>query len=128
MWQWGFIKMLTTTKPRRQFSFSTLSLPMCIALALLPTTHATAQQAGGASSESTGLDEVVVTARRREESLSEVPASIVALGAKQLEAQGIVTQSDLQSAVPGLTVRQTQGSNSLTFAVRGQTIDAFTGS
>lgn len=71
---------------------------------------------------------VLVTARRREESLEKVPTSITALGAQQLAQQGIVSQSDLQSAVPGLTVRQTQGSNSLTFSIRGQTIDAFTGS
>src|SRR3546814_1360362 len=71
---------------------------------------------------------VLVTARRREESLEKVPTSITALGAQQLAQQGIVSQSDLQAAVPGLTVRQTQGSNSLTFSIRGQTIDAFTGS
>ncbi|HET8880714.1 MAG TPA: TonB-dependent receptor, partial [Solimonas sp.] len=71
---------------------------------------------------------VLVTARRREESLEKVPTSITALGAQQLAQQGIVSQSDLQAAVPGLTIRQTQGSNSLTFSIRGQTIDAFTGS
>src|SRR3546814_13457757 len=54
---------------------------------------------------------VLVTARRREESLEKVPTSITALGAQQLAQQGIVSQSDLQAAVPGLTVRQTQGSN-----------------
>ncbi|MDB5972189.1 MAG: hypothetical protein JWQ90_4639 [Hydrocarboniphaga sp.] len=74
------------------------------------------------------IEEVTVTARRREESLEKVPTSIIALSASALEAQGIVSQSDLQTSVPGLTVRQTQGSNSLTFSIRGQTVDAFTGS
>src|SRR3546814_9252951 len=39
---------------------------------------------------------VLVTARRREESLEKVPTSITALGAQQLAQQGIVSQSDLQ--------------------------------
>src|SRR3546814_3815877 len=88
-------------------------------LATAPASSATADD-----QIATGL----VTARRREESLEKVPTSITALGAQQLAQQGIVSQSDLQAAVPGLTVRQTQGSNSLTFSIRGQTIDAFTGS
>lgn len=71
---------------------------------------------------------VVVTARRHAENLERVPASISALDAHQLAEQGVASQSDLQSSIPGLTVRQTQGSNSLTFSLRGQTVDAFTGS
>ena len=74
------------------------------------------------------IETVVVTARRRSESLEKVPSSITALGAQQLADENIVTQSDLQLAVPGLTVRETQGSNSLTLSLRGQTVDAFTGS
>lgn len=74
------------------------------------------------------IEQVIVTARRQAESLETVPTSVTAIGARQLAEQGIVSQSDLQYSVPGLTVRQTQGSNSLTFSIRGQTIDAFTGS
>lgn len=75
-----------------------------------------------------GVEEVVVTARRREEKLEHVPAAISVLGAKQLAERNVVTQSDLQTNVPGLTLRETQGSNSLTYSLRGQTIDNFTGS
>lgn len=84
-----------------------------------------------AATDSAAADEiptVVVTANRRAENLEKVSASITALDATRLAEQGIVSQSDLQAAVPGLTVRQTQGSNSLTLSIRGQTIDAFTGS
>jgi iron complex outermembrane receptor protein len=65
--------------------------------------QATAQQR-------TGLEEVVVTVRRRQEDIQRVPTAVVALGAAQLAEQNIVTQTDLQSAVPGLTLRETQGS------------------
>jgi iron complex outermembrane receptor protein len=74
------------------------------------------------------VEEVVVTARRHAEDIQRVPMSVTALGSKQIAEQNITTQSDLQSAVPGLTLRQTQGSNSLTYSIRGQTVDVFTGS
>jgi iron complex outermembrane receptor protein len=73
-------------------------------------------------------DEIIVTARRREESLQDVPAAITAFNAEQLLQRGIKTDSDLQLATPGLTIRQTQGNNSLTYSIRGQTADTFSGS
>jgi iron complex outermembrane receptor protein len=49
------------------------------------------------------LQEVVVTARRREENLQEVPVAVTALSAESLAAAGVVNTSDLTQAVPGLT-------------------------
>ena len=74
------------------------------------------------------LSEVVVTARRRSENLEHVPVSVTALNAAQLTAQGVASQSDLQSVVPGLVVRQTENQNDFNYAIRGQTVDAFSGS
>lgn len=72
-------------------------------------------------------NEIIVTARRVEENLSTVPAAITAFGAQDLLERGIKTDSDLQLATPGLTIRQTQGNNSLTYSIRGQTADTFSG-
>ncbi|QQD19498.1 TonB-dependent receptor [Spongiibacter nanhainus] len=74
------------------------------------------------------VEEVIVTARRRNESLSEVPLSVQALGAEALEQKQVTSDADLQVAVPGLTIRQTQGNNSLTYSIRGQSADTFSGS
>lgn len=99
--------------------------------AFLPTTTL-AQEAnpGGAivTGDSRNLEEVLVTARRKEEDLSRVPISISAIGARELDERSIRTDSDLQAAVPGLTIRQTQGNNSLTYSIRGQSADTFSGS
>ncbi|MBZ9650322.1 TonB-dependent receptor [Sphingobium sp. 3R8] len=84
-------------------------------------------QSDGATQHSESGD-IVVTARRRAESLERVPAAITAFSADQLIQRSITTQSDLQTSVPGLTMRQTQGQNSLTYSIRGQTVDAFSGS
>lgn len=79
------------------------------------------------ASASAHNDAIVVTARRRAEDLSRVPTSVTALGAEALEQRSIATQSDLQAAVPGLMVRETQSNNQLTYSIRGQTVDAFSG-
>lgn len=79
-----------------------------------------------ASSPSDG--EIVVTARRRGESLSKVPLSIVAIGSDELAARNLTSEADLQRSVPGLTIRSGQTDNALTFTIRGQGVDTFSGS
>lgn len=100
-----------------------------IVLAPVTVTAQEVDSAGaGASRDGRNLEEVVVTARRKEEDLSRVPISISAIGARELDERSIRTDSDLQAAVPGLTIRQTQGNNSLTYSIRGQSADTFSGS
>lgn len=84
--------------------------------------------AQSSSRQATGLEEVIVTARRRDESLANVPIAVTAISAEQLNERQVRTDSDLQLVVPGLTIRQTQGNNSLTYAIRGQSADTFSGS
>jgi iron complex outermembrane receptor protein len=80
------------------------------------------------AADSQSLDEVLVTARRRSESLSRVPEAITAFNSEQLIERSIRTDADLQLVTPGLTIRETQGNNSLTYSIRGQTADTFSGS
>ncbi len=92
--------------------------------------------AGGAGAQTTpakaeaggALEEIVVTAQRRSESQARVPVSVTALGADALQRQAVLTESDLPASVPGLVVRATTNSNQLNYSIRGQTVDAFTGS
>ncbi|MET4898711.1 TonB-dependent receptor [Sphingomonadaceae bacterium jetA1] len=72
--------------------------------------------------------DIIVTARRRDESLSKVPIAISVLSSDALAQQNIRSEVDLQAAVPGLTVRESGGNNILNFAVRGQSIDVYTNS
>ena len=75
-----------------------------------------------ASSSSAALEEIVVTARRREESLQDVPISISAFSAEQVEQRGITNLIDLNSAVPNLSLGGgdfTNGSNSIGVTIRG---------
>ena len=83
-----------------------------------------AQNAPAAASESQ-MEEIIVTAQRREESLQRTPVSVTALTASVLEQKGVRSEADLQIAVPGLTVRAGADSTQLNYAIRGQSIDTY---
>lgn len=108
-----------------QFSKSPLS---ALAMIAFVAPAAVAAETKPAASEAKGFDEVVVTARRRDENLESVPLAVSAISAEQLNERQVRTDSDLQLTVPGLTIRQTQGNNSLTYSIRGQSADTFSGS
>jgi len=58
------------------------------------------------------IEEIVVTAQKREESLQDAPISIVALGPEMLENQGIRSITDLgEGAVPNLRIAPFGGSS-----------------
>lgn len=71
--------------------------------------------------------DIIVTAQRREESLSRVPISVSALSADTLRQRVITQEQDLGSVVPGLVVKNGQNQNQLSFTLRGQTLDPFSG-
>lgn len=60
----------------------------------------------------TQLDEIVVTARRRVESLQDVPVAVTAVSGEQLEARGAADITELARSTPGLTLNSARGSNS----------------
>ena len=66
---------------------------------------ARAQTAGSAGAGGTGeaLQEVVVTAMKRSESIQDVPVSITAISARDLEAKGVEQFFDYGTAIPNLS-------------------------
>ncbi len=92
------------------------------AVALCWSAAAAAEQAGaGAAPASDGqLDEIVVTARKVEERLIDVPLTITAFSAVELERSGAVGLRDLATSTPGLFVSSALGSRSSDrIAIRG---------
>jgi iron complex outermembrane recepter protein len=68
----------------------------------------------------TELEEIVVTAQRRETNLQDTPISVTAVTAQALQSQGIRTVNDLAASVPNLTsTTGPQGSSDANFFVRG---------
>lgn len=70
-------------------------------IALLLPAPATAQQT--AEEENAGIEEIIVTAQRREENLQDVPISVSAFTAEQMAARGTTDISRLEGQVPGFT-------------------------
>jgi iron complex outermembrane receptor protein len=64
------------------------------------------------------LEEIIVTARKREESLQETPVAISAFSAEALEVAGIANTRDLQESVPGLIFSE-QGNKAPSIFIRG---------
>src|SRR5690606_27826741 len=58
------------------------------------------------------LEEVVVTAQKRKESLQETPLAVSAITSELLEQRGTVDVSQLTSFAPNLTTTTTPGSTS----------------
>lgn len=80
-----------------------------------------ATQAAPAEAAATDRSEIIVTARRRAETLQDVPISVSAFDDAKLQQQGIATVTDLGNRVPSLSVTTAGGFRSqLAFAIRGQ--------
>lgn len=70
--------------------------------------------------EASQIEDVVVTARRTEESLQRTPLAVSAFSGESLERQGVMQTTDLQGAVPNLNIVQGRGSsNSTNIYIRG---------
>ncbi len=74
----------------------------------LTSTGGFAQETPGAvAQQSVDLEEIVVTAQRREERLLDVPMSIVAVSDEELHQRQITNIDDLALAVPGIQITNT---------------------
>lgn len=80
-----------------------------------PASSSEPEDASSATSQ--GLEDIVVTAQRREENLQRVPVTVTALTSNTLERSGIINIRNLQAAVPGLVSLQV--SNNFVPFIRG---------
>jgi iron complex outermembrane receptor protein len=70
--------------------------------------------------DNSGLDEIVVTARKQVENLQEVPLSVIAVSAEQVERRSINDLADLQKLTPGFTWSEGLSQLDIRPAIRGQ--------
>src|SRR5687767_11886278 len=91
--------------------------PFVAGLALLGAPGLAAAQAQ-ADNDAT-VDEIVVTAQMREQSLQDVPIVVTSVNAQQLRDAGVRDIKDLTIVAPGLTVTSTSSSAVTTARIRG---------
>lgn len=90
--------------------------PLAAAVSLSALYPVAALSQGGALA----LEEVVVTAQRRETSLQETPIAVTAIGAEQIADMGIYNVSDLTALAPNTNFQKQPSSNSnMSLMIRG---------
>ena len=104
----------TTSSPSRTTSTGLAALAtVAAAIAQMP---ASAQEAPAANA----LQEITVTARRREESIQDVPIAVTAISGAALDRAGTADIGELAQLVPSVTLEPSRATNStLTAFIRG---------
>lgn len=103
--------MKTTFKTSLLWSAAAITaLPFGMSVGLTPTT---------ASAQQMALEEIIVTTRKREENLMDIPVSIIAISADQLDNFGLSNLQDIAKIVPGLTFDRSVSQNDYRPAIRG---------
>ncbi|MEJ5976213.1 TonB-dependent receptor [Novosphingobium sp. PS1R-30] len=101
---------------------SNITRALWLASTVLAAGSTFASQAWAQSADGEGgLEEIVVTAQKREQSLQDVPIAVTAITPESLQANRIFTVNDLSAIAPGVTVKPSPGGSSVpVFTIRGQ--------
>jgi iron complex outermembrane recepter protein len=78
----------------------------------------------GDADEPTAVTELIVTAGRREQQLTDVPMSLTAMSAESIERRGIVSREDFLRSIPGVNATD-QGPGQNAIIIRGAYGDPF---
>jgi iron complex outermembrane recepter protein len=71
------------------------------------------------TSNQPALTEIIVTAQKREQNIQDVPVSVMAVSAQELQDAGVKDIKNLQVLTPGVTVTSTTSENVTTARIRG---------
>ncbi|NIB41610.1 TonB-dependent receptor [Pseudomaricurvus alkylphenolicus] len=102
--------------------------PMAKPLSLLIPLAPLAVSMTALAQESTSglaLEEVVVTAQKRAESVQDIPVAISAFTAESLENRKMETANDIAAGVPNLQVSSPYGETQPIFSIRGQSMSDY---
>lgn len=105
----------------RHTTRSALTTASVVSVFALASAAAVAQTAPEEPKGVSGLEEVVVTARYREENLQQTPIAISAITADDIQQRGFTSASDIGYSVPNASLRPAQAAfgNSMTAYIRG---------
>jgi iron complex outermembrane recepter protein len=105
-----------------------LGLSATLAASIGAVAPVMAQSAPSATSDAdlNSMSEIIVTARRTEERLQDVPISITVFNQEQLSNHNITSASDLATYTPSLSANTNFGNENSSFAIRGFVQDAGT--
>ncbi len=97
-----------------------IGLTLFIGAAHVQAQNTTETEAPASKKSDTTLEAITVTARRREETLQDVPVAVTAFTPEALDKLNVRDIGDLDAQVPNLTIYAARGSNStITAYIRG---------
>src|ERR1700730_7756667 len=91
------------------------------AILIASALHANAQQTAASGS----LEEIVVTAQKREQNSQDIGISLSAISGADLNFLGAVTATDITKSMPAVVLTQPNGPSSFSVAIRGVTQNDF---
>ena len=96
-----------------------LKMALCLTTSLCGVVAAPAFAQDNAAAAEQDSGDIIVTARRVEERLQDVPASIVVFNQQRLDDRNVTSVQDLSTFAPSLSVNSRFGSKAATFSLRG---------
>jgi iron complex outermembrane receptor protein len=107
---------------KTNFIKQSLLIAMCCTSLTALSGPAFAQDAAAEAVTGEDTGEIIVSARRRNESLQDTPIAITAINAAQLESKGSLNIGDLMGAAPNLLItNQNSGGAAANLSIRGLT-------
>ena len=77
--------------------------------------------AGAFAAPEQTVEEIVITAQKREQKISEIPVAVQAFSSEQLESAGIRDLSELINSVPGASEGRSTNTGTRSYQIRGMT-------
>src|SRR5256714_13716480 len=97
-----------------RFYVAILAAAALASVAARPTARAEQPAATGG-----GLEEVIVTAQKREQNLQEIGISLSAVSGSDLAELGVANATDITKSMPAVGLKQPNGPSSFSLAIRG---------
>ncbi|QIB66828.1 TonB-dependent receptor [Kineobactrum salinum] len=94
-------------------------------LSLAPGAHSQTEDSRENSNQKVVLEEIIVTARGRNESLQEIPIAISVLTEEDIERRGIASVEDIALSTPNVNFNQGLGLNGFFLSLRGQNSERY---
>lgn len=104
---------------RNHYRTTATASSLVVLMTTLAAPMAFAQAAPGAADEAVGLEEIVVTAQKRSESINDVGITINAFTAQSLDNYGVRSMEDMAALTPGLTITSTASTGVPVYTIRG---------
>ena len=110
-----FMRMIArSSQPAKYFQSEKYAISaLIVAIGAFSGTEIAAQDTG------VSLEEIIVTANKREEGVQNVPISIAVISGEKAEESGFTSILDVAKLVPGITFQERQDRRTGTFAIRG---------